>query len=215
MGGAVNFGINYARKISKKNDWVLLVNNDVEFAPNAISELIKVINNNGRRVIAGSLSLDYIDKSTVIKSGTIVESWFLNKTKHAYNGLNINKISTLKNLQVDFITGRCLLHPIEIFDSVGNYDHKNFLHYGADDEFSMRVKKNGYKIYLCVSSLVYLKSKNNKNIGKIKKSLFHTFFSIHSSSNIVNKFKLTPKVVPFYAKFSLYCWYFKIVIYIF
>ena len=81
-GGAVNFGINYARKISKKNDWVLLVNNDVEFAPNAISELIKVINNNGRRVIAGSLSLDYIDKSTVIKSYNC-ESWFLNKTKHA------------------------------------------------------------------------------------------------------------------------------------
>ena len=79
-GGAVHYGISYVRKIGKKNDWILLVNNDVEFAPNSISELIKECNKKKRKIIAGSLTVNYNDRSTVIKSGTIVESWTLNKT---------------------------------------------------------------------------------------------------------------------------------------
>ena len=204
-GGAVNLGISYACKIGKKNDWILLVNNDVEFVSNSISELVSECEKKQRKILAGSLTISFEDKSTIIKSGTIVKSWFLNITEHAYNSLNINKYSKLENLEVDFITGRSLLHPIEIFDKVGNYDSKNFLHYGADDEFSMRVKKYGYKVILCVKSLVYLKSNNYKNnSAKIKKNLFHTLFSIHSSSNIVNKFKLTVKITPFYAKLSFF-----------
>ena len=39
-GGAVNFGISYACKIGKKNDWILLVNNDVEFVSNSISDAV-------------------------------------------------------------------------------------------------------------------------------------------------------------------------------
>ena len=69
----------------------------------------------------------------------------------------------------------------------------------------MRVKKYGYKVILCVKSLVYLKSNNyNNNSTKIKKNVFHTLFSIHSSSNIVNKFRLTVKITPFYAKLSFF-----------
>ena len=202
-GGAVNFGIKYVLKIKKKKDWVLLVNNDVEFSPNSISELLNECENKNRKAIIGSLTLNFNDKCTVVKSGTIVKNWFFNVTKHIYNNNNINEIH-LKNEEVDFITGRCLLHPIEIFEKIGNYDSKNFLHYGADDEFSMRAKKFGYKILLCVSSLVYLKSNDDIGLKENKKSLFKTFFSIRSSSNIINKFKLTLKVVPFYAKLSFF-----------
>ena len=201
-GGAVNFGIKHVLKIKKINDWILLVNNDVEFSPNSISELLNECENKNRKAIIGSLTLNFNDKCTVVKSGTIVKNWFFNLTEHVYNHNNINEIH-LKNEEVDFITGRCLLHPIEIFEKIGNYDSKNFLHYGADDEFSMRAKKNGYKVILCSSSLVYLKSKE-ANSNNTKKSLFHTFFSIHSSSNIINKFNLTLKVVPYYAKLSFF-----------
>lgn len=201
-GGAVNFGIKHVLKIKKIKDWILLVNNDVEFSPNSISELLNECENKNRKAIIGSLTLNFNDKCTVVKSGTIVKNWFFNLTEHVYNHNNINEIH-LKNEEVDFITGRCLLHPIEIFEKIGNYDSKNFLHYGADDEFSMRAKKNGYKVILCSSSLVYLKSKE-ANSNKTKKSLFHTFFSIHSSSNIINKFNLTLKVVPYYAKLSFF-----------
>ena len=96
------------------------------------------------------------DKKTVITSGTIVKSWFLNITKHLYKGININKIQNKEPVKVDFLTGRSLLHPVEIFDMAGNYNSKVFKHYGADDEFTMRVKKYGYSTLLCPSSLVFL-----------------------------------------------------------
>ena len=43
-GGAINFGINRVLKDCDKDDWILLVNNDVEFQYNSISNLFGAIN---------------------------------------------------------------------------------------------------------------------------------------------------------------------------
>ena len=104
---------------------VLLVNNDVELSINTISELLKILKLKNRRAIAGTLTLDSKDKRTVIKSGTVVKSWFFNLTSHVYNGLNINDLNLKNYEKVNFLTGRCILHPIEIFKEVGNYNSKN------------------------------------------------------------------------------------------
>ena len=83
-------------------------------------------------------------------------------------------------MNVDFLTGRCLLHPVEIFKKVKNYDSKNFPHYGADDEFSMRVKKYGYSTILCPTSIVFLKEDKDK----VKKKLvLRGLFSLYLASN--------------------------------
>jgi len=204
-GGAVNHGIKYVLKISKPQDWILLVNNDVELSSNAISKLIIESEKMSRKAVVGSLSINYIDKKTVIKCGSIVTSWFFNITKHIYENIHYDQILSTEPVQVDFITGRCLLHPVEIFKFTGNYDAKTFNHYGADDEFSMRIKKFGYSVLVCPSSIVFLKpNKKNDDHTKNLKNLYHTLFSIKSSSNIINKFWLTIKVVPFYSKLSFF-----------
>ena len=80
-GGAVNYGIKKVLRLSKKNDWILLVNNDVEFKSNAISILSKRLSNiYKRKAIMGALTVSFKDKKTVIKSGTVVKSWFFNIT---------------------------------------------------------------------------------------------------------------------------------------
>ena len=204
-GGAINLGVKYIKKNSNKNDWLLIINNDVELAPESVSELIKLSKLYKRKVLVGGLSINSDDKKTVIKSGTIVKSWFLNKTKHVYEGLNIFNLRDKSPINVDFLTGRCLLHPVEVFSKTNNYDSKTFKHYGGDDEFSMRVKKYDYLTLLCPNSINYLKSnvlkKSNRNFFK---NFFYIFFNIRSSSNIYNKFNLTLKVVPFYAKPSFF-----------
>ena len=218
-GGAVRYGVDYALKIGKLKDWVLLVNNDAELSPDAISNLIKISKKRKRKALVGSLAINAKDKETVIKSGTIVESWLLNKTRHIFEGKKLSQILIKNPLKVDFLTGRCLLHPIEIFKKVKNYDSIRFNHYGADDEFSMRVKKYGYSTLLCPSSIIFLRN-NAFDLHKKEKikSFYDHFFSINSSSNIINKFYLTLKVVPFYAKTtffligvlkSMYTYFFK------
>ena len=163
-GGAVNFGVKYVLKICKLQDWVLLVNNDTELKYNSVSSLIKISNNEKRKCLSSALTVDVDDKRTIIKTGTIVKSWFFNKTYHIYKGLDINQVQNKKPIDVHFLTGRCVLHPIEVFKIAGNYDCKNFPHYGCDDEFSMRVKKYGYRTLICPSSIVFL-----QNTSKIQK----------------------------------------------
>ena len=77
--------------------------------------------------LVGALSVNLKDKKTILKSGTIVESWLLNKTRHIYDGLNLKELPKKeKMIKVDFLTGRCLLHPMSIFNKLDNYDSKNF-----------------------------------------------------------------------------------------
>lgn len=204
-GGAINHAVKYVNNIYKDRDWVLIVNNDVEFAFDAISTLLKVSISKKRKVLSSALTLNFKDKKTIITSGTIVKSWFLNKTKHILRGLNIEQLTKKKPIKVDFLTGRCVLHPVEIFKVAGNYDCKNFLHYGGDDEFAMRVKKYGYDTLVCPNSIVFLKTRNLEYKKKLNfKNFKFTFFDIKSSSNIKSKFYLTMKVVPLYAKLSFF-----------
>ena len=204
-GGAVNFGIKNVLRLSKKNDWILLVNNDVVFKKNAVSNLVKNSSKYKRKAVMGALTVSFKDKKTIIKSGTLVKNWFFNITSHQFLGLNLKNLKDKEPVKVDFLTGRCLLHPVEIFKKVKNYDSKNFPHYGADDEFSMRVKKYGYSTILCPTSVVFLKEDQNRNKKKISyKNFIFTLFSIKSSSNIINKFKLALIVVPTYAKISFF-----------
>lgn len=203
-GGAINFGVKHVLNICDIQDWILIVNNDVELTTDAVSVLINFSKKKKRKVLLGSLTLSAKDRKTIIKSGTIIENWFLNRTNHIYKGLDISQITNKSPVKVDLLTGRCLLHPVEIFKKAGNYDSKNFLHYGADDEFSFRVKKYGFECMVCPNSIVYLKSTcKKKKILNLKK-LFFTFFDIKSSSNIINKFKLSFKIAPFYARFSFF-----------
>ena len=81
---------------------------------------------------------------------------------------------------------------------------QTFPHYGADDEFSMRVKKFGILQYF-VLQVVYLKE--NMKIVRSKlhfKQFLFSLFNIKSSANIVNKFNLSLKVVPIYEKPSFF-----------
>jgi N-acetylglucosaminyl-diphospho-decaprenol L-rhamnosyltransferase len=204
-GGSIFLGISYILKIKKKNDFLLIVNNDVELASDAIGRLVNTCKENKRKAILGSIALFSKNKSTVIKSGTIIKNWFFNITHHVYEGCQYDEIKNKKPIEVDILTGRCLLHPIEIFEKIGNYDNKNFNHYGADDEFSLRAKKNNYLVLLCPASKVFLKLnelkiKNNFSL----KYIFYVLFDKRSSSNVFNKFKLTLKHVPIYAKFTFF-----------
>ena len=198
-GGAVHYGIEHILKICSPNDYVLLVNNDVILADNTIRELVNFCKQKNRLVVVGSVALDPENNEKIIKSGTIVKSWYFNWTRHVFIGQTIDSLYGEESKEVDFLTGRCLLHPIEIFLKAGNYDSSSFMHYGADDEFSMRVKKYGFKTYVCPSSLIYMQQTPSVQLG-----FFDTFFSLKSSSNIINKFKLSFRVAPGLAKFNFF-----------
>jgi len=204
-GGAVNKGIKYALRTASAQDWILLVNNDVMLLPSTIKNLIKFSESKNRKVLAGSLTLDFKNKKTVIKSGTIIKNWFFNVTHHPHLGKNFKKISTKEPIKVDLLTARCLLHPAEIFKKIGNYNAKTFPHYGGDDDFSLRASKINFEKYICPKSIVYLHTdKFNFTTKKNIKYFYNFFFSKKSSSNLKDKYNFTAKHAPMYSKLSFF-----------
>lgn len=202
--GAVHFGIEYVKSVAHDNDWVILANNDVQFKDiQTIAKLVEFSVSKNRMSLVSPLSLDIKCQDRTITSGTIVTSWFFNTTKHIYN--NIKYENVLKSpVKVDMLTARCLLHPIEIFDIVGNYNYKIFPHYGGDDDFSLRSMRNGYQPYvlpyLCVS-LDTEKSCKFKSYNGF--SLIHfLLFNRLSSINIPDKIKFALENVHFWARGS-------------
>ena len=122
--GAVSYGIDYVLSICEKGDWVLLLNNDVQITEGVLKKLINFSIRKNRNVLVNALSVDLGDKKTIIKSGTIIKSWFFNITKHVYHNDKISNIKSNDPVEVDLLTGRCLLHPVEVFLSAGNYNSK-------------------------------------------------------------------------------------------
>lgn len=206
--GGVHFAINKIRRGASENDWILLLNNDFFLESNAIENLLEEAENQNRRALCNAISLRLDDSDTVIKSGTIVQSWFFNATKHIYDGSSYGEIKNLDPVEADFLTGRCLLHPIEIFDAVGNYDSYNFIHYGGDDEFTFRIKKYGYRCLVVPRAKGFLNTSSTGNSGSIKKvgivAGLKSFFEIRSSNNLIVKWRFAKLVAPGYARLSYY-----------
>jgi GT2 family glycosyltransferase len=194
--GAVKLGTDYVLKICNQKDWILLMNNDVQVRNDTITKLVLFSNSLNRRVITNAVSIDSIDRDTIIKSGTKVLSWALNITEHVYHGASLEGLLSYDAVEVDLLTGRCLLHPVEVFDKVGNYNFELLPHYGGDDEFTARAKLSGYKLYILPSAIVYL---DQEEISNVRKNIFHELFGLKSSINIVNKWKFARSVVPFFA----------------
>jgi GT2 family glycosyltransferase len=194
--GAVKLGIEYVLNICNKEDWILLINNDVQVGNDTIDKLVSFSNSLNRRIIVNAISINSSDQDTIIKSGTKILSWALNRTKHVYHGASLKSLLSHDAVEVDLLTGRCLLHPVEVFDKIGNYNSDLFPHYGGDDEFTARAKLLGYKLYVLPSAIVYL---DQDEVSHAKKNIFHALFGIKSSVNIVNKWRFARSAAPFFA----------------
>ena len=199
--GAVHLGVNYILSVCKQQDWVLLMNNDVQLTQGVIDKLILFSESRSRNAIVGALSVDLKDKDTIIKSGTKIKSWPLNITNHFHNGDSASNLISFDAIEADLLTARCLLHPVEVFWAIKNYNAELFPHYGGDDEFTSRAKRSGYELFVLPSALVYLDNREPAT----PKNILDRLFGVRSSINLINKWNFTRSSVPLYAQPTYYC----------
>lgn len=200
--GAIKFGVNYVLSICNDNDWILLANNDVEFDNGCIDKLVTLSEKYNRKIIASALSVDLKDKNTVVKSGTIVKSWFFNWNCQILNNCNISNVRSKEEIEANLLTGRCLLHPVEIFKKIGNYNSEKLPHYGGDDEFTARARFAGYKLFVLPSAIVFL---DQDNSHRRKEGFFQEHFvNVKSSTNLIYRWRLARMIVPLYAQPTFY-----------
>lgn len=149
--GGNELGLQHIARTARPNDFVLLLNNDLVVRSDYIEKLVRTSLANGRALV-GSTLIDINDPSWV--EGAIrVDSRLrltVNRNKDIIDAAQWDN-------NVDVLSGRGTLVPIEVFHHLGGFNKEKLPHYGADYEFTTRAKRAGYRLVVCHEAKVYAK----------------------------------------------------------
>jgi GT2 family glycosyltransferase len=183
---ACNIGIKYA--FSKLDAGALLfLNQDTIIQNNLLSELISWYNKFGDGAYCPKILIKknhsiwwvgtkFLRLQDLIKNNSLSVSYHVDKEMD-------DTLSIKYPVEIEAITGCALFLPKKIIDEIGFFDEKFFM-YAEDLDYSIRLRKKGYKMYIIPNTVVYhdvplkdeaLQIKNN--ILKTLKRYYHHFMS--------------------------------------
>jgi len=183
---ATNLGINYA--LNNGADFILTLNNDLIVDKDYLKNLHEMAQINPKSII-GSVSVDISDKEKVVYAGTIWNRWTAkySKSVELSDPYKIFK-SKFSQITTDLLPGRGTLIPISAFKEIGMFDQNRFPHYMADEDFSLKSKKKGYKLLINPFAVVYSHTTAtglaNVHVSKNFNYWKDLFTSIRSPNNI-------------------------------
>lgn len=140
--GGMRVGIDKYIKDEKKSDYVLLVNDDVEFNENIIEKMINRSKSYYDSVVVGATN----DEKGNFTYGA------LKLVKNSKGNLYTQVYPKNEIEECDTFNANCVLIKDNIIKDVGNFD-KLYRHSLADLDYGFMIRKNGYKI---VSSEDYI-----------------------------------------------------------
>ena len=182
--GAINLGLKTILKKANLQDWLLLINNDVEINNNYVEVMHKIAKNNYPAALGSILKNK---KGQIVSIGPKINVQNL-KIKDLYEFKDVfQKSKLLKN--IDALSGRGVIYPIKSIIETSRINRFIFPHYFADYALSMRIKKKGYDLILSNDAYVYTEEDFAlKNLERKKQSFFSKLFSKKSSYLIYSKF---------------------------
>lgn len=136
-----NIGIEYAKKANF--DYVLLLNNDIEFYQNyLLQKMVDVAVDRNEKLLIPKIL--YYQSRIIWMAGGYFQT-LLSRTPHIGEG---DKDSPKYNVAkyVDYAPTCFMLISKDVFDAVGIMDEKYFVYYD-DSDFIFRTRKKGFKIY--------------------------------------------------------------------
>lgn len=129
--GGMRKGISYLKNVNKPCDFVMLVNDDVEFFEDIIEKMVLLSNNHD--IVVGSVCDSY-DR---LSYGGVV---------HIKKGPCYKKVfSKNESLACDTFNANCVLIPSHIFYQLDNIDSV-YIHSLGDYDYGLQANKSGHKI---------------------------------------------------------------------
>ena len=184
--GLVNLGLRLAVSSGSPPEFVILMNADVEFDGDIFTPLIA----KGKATPRSILAAVTVAGGKVVSSGVQVRSWRLTLNRHVLAGTLPRSLPKDELIQVDFLPGRCTLLPIEAVEIGGFVDEQRLPHYGGDYEYSNRLRRLGFSLFVYTGLQVIL-DPNNTGLSAAKgDSSF--------SSRLANTFSIKAAYNPWY-----------------
>ena len=180
--GALYSGIDCVLRRAYNSDYILMLNNDLIFNDDYFETLVKGANINPDTII-GSLCKNQ-KSNGLIDSGVTIDWPHL---KFTHKEVLENGDDFIHN--VDVLSTRGLIVPVYIIKDVSNFIPHRIRHYLSDYEYTIRIKKCGWKLLTAKKAVVYLNTEQTGIHTKWSskqsfKSIFETIFSLKSSSNL-------------------------------
>ena len=158
---ATNWGIRYAQQHqnSRQTNFVLTLNDDTRVNPDYLQTMLDA-HQKHQPCLVGSVSVDS-DNPDKLEYAGYAGSGFERHTaggRHAAAdyGFSYRELTRrVSFVESQSLPGRGTLIPMAVFDKIGLFDSKRFIHYMADIEFSFRARKAGYRLIVNASSVVY------------------------------------------------------------
>ncbi len=168
--GGINRCVSHVLDVCEENDFILTINNDVSIDADYLQQKLRIAAEYPGAII-GSLCVFMEDPQLIETSGFLVN-------KKTCVTTSITKRGELRNeahtgvVDVQYLPGKGVLIPVEVFRKIGLYDADNFPHYHADSDFVLRAFEAGHRVLLDYDSIVYSDvNLNNMTIPSQKMTL--------------------------------------------
>ena len=138
---ATNLGV--IRSIQLGAKYILTLNNDVFAPPNYLQALVNSAHLAPPNSLIGSTGID--SGTNKVNFRGVKGNWLTLNTIYYSNIIKTRPPNGL--ILLEGFPGRGLLIPVAVFKKIGLYDENYFPHYYADDDFTLRATKAGFKVY--------------------------------------------------------------------
>lgn len=151
FGGGCNVGIR--RALERRADYVWLVNSDATVDVNALTELVRVAQEQALVGAVGSVLYEADQPERI-------QLWGGGKV-HLWTGFSRHQTSPA---QLDFVSGASMLLRREALEQVGLFDDKTFFMYWEDSDLGFRLRQGGWQLAVAEKSRVW--HKLSASLGK-------------------------------------------------
>jgi GT2 family glycosyltransferase len=145
----------YALAAAKKDDCILLMNNDCYFGDGYINQLLRTHDKYPKSII-GSINVRSNKPTEVVEAGVRIH-WPTGLVYSVAEKIS-TKLSYYKNMNVvgelDALPGKGTLIPVEVFSLIGNFNYQKLPHYISDYEFMNRAKRAGFDLLVDTKAIV-------------------------------------------------------------
>ena len=203
--GAMEEGIKYILNEANNNDFLLMMNNDTEIAPNYVEQLITASMLHTGAV--SGLIVDSRDAEKVLDAGE-----YLDWSNYTFSVIDVIHPHETFRDDVDFLPGRGTLVPLEWVRTIGNVNSKQFPHYLGDYDFFWRLKTAGCRLGVSYEAklLAHIDETGiilNERIESIP-SILKGLFARRSMHNVIDHWRFisahAPRSIVTHLKFKLF-----------
>lgn len=157
--GGNNLGIK--RALENNAGYVCIINNDVVVEPSFLEPILSKMEKDKSIGIAGSKVCEYTDRSKIQSTGSRVDL-FRGNVYQLNTGVPADSVK--EDLEVDYISGACLVVRKDVIDKTGLLPEVYFLFF-EETEWCLKAGRAGYKVKCICDSAIY--HKGSSTIDKI------------------------------------------------